>query len=79
MRLAVGVAMLSKDVGQLQGWLGHAGPLGCGLGFGFGFAAEALSGLQLIQGTLGLADELRRDGGVAGRWCRCGGGPAVPG
>ena len=45
----VGGAVLSKDVGQLQSWLGHAGPPGCGLGLGSGLAAEALSGLQLVQ------------------------------
>jgi hypothetical protein len=66
MRMPVGVAVLSKDVGQLRGWWGHTGPLRRGLGFGFRLAAEALSGLQLIQRTLGLANELRRDGHVAG-------------
>src|ERR1039457_781616 len=67
MRVPVGGAVLSKDVGQLQSWRGHAGPLRCGgLGLGSGLAAEALSGLQLIQRTLGLGDELRRDGGIAG-------------
>ena len=67
MRVPVDGAVLSKDVGQLQSWRGHAGPLrGCGLGLGSGLAAEAHSGLQLVQRTLGLADELRRDGGIAG-------------
>jgi hypothetical protein len=66
MRLPVRGTVLSKDVGQLQGWLGQVGPLGCGLGLGFGLAAEALAGLHLIQRTLGLGDELRRNGGVAG-------------
>jgi hypothetical protein len=66
MRLPVCGAVLSKDVGQLQAWRGHTGPLRRDLGFGFRFAAEALSGLQLIQRTLGLANELRRDGHVAG-------------
>jgi hypothetical protein len=53
MRVPVVGAVLSKDVGQLQGWLGYGGPLRRGFGFGFRFAAEALSGLHLIQRTLG--------------------------
>jgi hypothetical protein len=66
MRLPVRGSVLSEDVGQLQGWLRHAGPLRRGPGFGFGFAAQALAGLQLIQRALGVANELRRDSGVAG-------------
>jgi len=66
MRAPVEGTVLSKDAGQLWGWLGHGGPLRRGFGFVFGFAAEALSGLQLIQRTLGLANQWFRDAGVAG-------------
>jgi len=67
MRAPVGVAVLSKDVGQLRSRPGHGGPLGRGLGFGFGFAAEAFSGLHVIQRAGGGANHLGGDGGIAGR------------
>src|SRR5437588_2789566 len=59
--LPVGGAVLSKDVGQLQGWRGHqrlarlpvVGWLGSGLE-------------QQMQRTLGGADGGRRDRGIAG-------------
>jgi len=59
MRLPVGRAVLSKDVGQLGSRPVHSAWLGCGLGLGPGAAAELLTGLQAIQRTFGAADDAR--------------------
>ena len=70
MRLPVGGAVLSKDVGQLGSRLGHGrarlGTAVDGSDFWPGPAAQFLTGLQVIQGALGVGDELRGDGGVVG-------------
>ena len=64
MRLPVGRAVLSKDVGQLGSRPVHSAWLGCGLGLGPGAAAELLTGRQVIQRTFGAADDARRYLGV---------------
>jgi hypothetical protein len=69
MRLPVGGAVLSKDVGQLGSRPGHAYCAGAGTAvvgsdLALGPAAEFFTGLQVIQGALGAGDELLRDSRV---------------
>ena len=56
-------AVTPKNVSQFQGWPRHGG--GLALGFLNGFGAGAETWVQPVKRTMDLADQKRRDLGVA--------------